>query len=782
MQTSNDLRQAKETARFAGRTHELTLFRDELLAAAPRRQIFYITGQAGAGKSTLLDHYQEIATTNGFVCAETNEQQHDIPTMLNHLAQQFSDQGHPLTTFEQRYMLYRQKLAEIEHNPQTPQELAALFGRSSVRTVFAPNNIQFGVRKGLDLLAHDTVSAQAGEWRNYLAEQFPNQDELLLLCDPLATLTPLFFADLNDLAQKQRVLLCFENFEGTPQELLDWLLRLRDYRPSLDVCLVFTGRTPPGAAWDPLRHMTQIVTLDVFTSAEAEAFLDARAIKDAKHRHIILKLSNRLPILMSFLAAPASMVTDKELPTDDLVEHFLSWITDPALRDIALRAALPRTFDLDILSKLSADMPALSVQDALTWLQNMPFVQHTTNGWCYHPVVRLLILRHQRQHNPRYRHLHATLAAHFDTQRQPYANEQTQWTSIQWQQATRFYLYHSFAANPEAHWGEVVSLLVMALRHLPSCALVFAASLSDNDVDDEATEQQKHVLHFLHQQIQHMLQDTLSYSFAFFEQLCSMPELSTSAKAYAFAQRGELHRLQGHYKQAFSDLNRAIAFDDNDAKIFASRGELLRLQGRYKAALADLDRALTLDDNDARAFASRGEIHRAQGRYELALADFERSLALDSKNAWTIASRGQTYQHMQQYELALADLNHALALNDTYSWAFAARGEVRRVQGRYDLALADLDRALALDDKNAWAFAHRGEVYRVQGYYELALTDLNRSIALDDKNAWTIASRGQTYQHMHLYEPALADLSYALTFNDTYAWAFAHRGEVHRVQ
>ena len=65
-----------------------------------------------------------------------------------------------------------------------------------------------------------------------------------------------------------------------------------------------------------------VVHLDVFTEKEAEAFLDAYAFTDIKRREEILEWSDRLPVLMSWLAAAEGKEPDPSVPTHSIVERF----------------------------------------------------------------------------------------------------------------------------------------------------------------------------------------------------------------------------------------------------------------------------------------------------------------------------------------------------------------------------------------------------------------------------------------------------------------------------
>jgi hypothetical protein len=82
------------------------------------------------------------------------------------------------------------------------------------------------------------------------------------------------------------------------------------------------------------------------------------------------------------------------------------------LRQVALLAAIPRSFNLDILTFLldNQDQTA-DVQSAFDWLLTMPFVRQERDGWRYHDVVRGMMLSYQRQKSPQtYRRLHTVLA------------------------------------------------------------------------------------------------------------------------------------------------------------------------------------------------------------------------------------------------------------------------------------------------------------------------------------------------------------------------------------
>ncbi|NIV31870.1 MAG: hypothetical protein GWN58_21010, partial [Anaerolineae bacterium] len=167
--------------------------------------------------------------------------------------------------------------------------------------------------------------------------------------DPATVLTPLFFQAANKIAQRHNLLLCFENYEVTRSYLDGWLAKLPQYQPSTNIRLVIASRTVPGPAWHDLQAVVQHFPLDLFTTQEAEEYLDLQAIDDLQRRQEIIDFSGRLPILMSWLAAPDADAPDEALPTAGVVDRFLRWVTDVDLRRTALALSAPRYVNLDLV-------------------------------------------------------------------------------------------------------------------------------------------------------------------------------------------------------------------------------------------------------------------------------------------------------------------------------------------------------------------------------------------------------------------------------------------------
>ena len=116
---------------------------------------------------------------------------------------------------------------------------------------------------------------------------------------------------------------------------------------------------------------------------------------------------------MGWLATAESQAQEVEsLPSHDIVDRFLKWVTNSVLREVALLTAIPRYFNEDVLKLLLKKQDqVVDEQMAFDWLQTMPFVKQGAEGWYYHDVVRRMMLHYQRQKGPQvYRQMHKILS------------------------------------------------------------------------------------------------------------------------------------------------------------------------------------------------------------------------------------------------------------------------------------------------------------------------------------------------------------------------------------
>ena len=792
--------------------------------------IFDVHGEGGVGKSTLLERWRQICRELGALSARVDENCFSLPEMMSAIVEQL---GRPEETaqFTARYAEFLRARERIENDPQVfnsppVQELVSL--------------------KFADASHFPGASGKGGaeRIRQLLGDRPSDSRDLRLLLSPIKELSPTFISALNSAASKTQVVMMFDTFEHIAAVAETWLLDVlagRYGELNGTVHLVIAGRSPLNAnRWSDYRDAMSSVSLNPFTDQEARQLLRENGITDEATVAAILSLSGKLPLLTGMLAKSrprdASAVGD---PADTAVERFLKWESDENRRRAAVVGALPRRIDCDLLAAVTdvPDAPAL-----YEWLMHQAFVRHGQGGSRYHDVVRLPMIRWQRQQSlERWRADHARLARVY--QRRADMAGTAEWTNEEWLNNHVELTYHSLCTG-EIDLRDAAEGSVEAAKIGVSAARRWAEMLSEagRDGDSNGTEaagdalrsaigsEETDCLRVLTTILNLNVLSDEKEAEALVERArikyyankdedaiedCTQALLRRPQSSEAYAVRGAARGFIRHHDDALADFDRAIELDPdyswalicrgntylavkryddaladfaraiqlsprNDWAI-AYRGEAFRVMERYDDALADLNRAIELDPDYQWAIASRGSTYLAMKRYGDALVDFDRAIKLDREYQWAIAGRGRTYLSMKRFDDALVDFDRSIEINPDYPWAMADRGENYRLMKRYDDALTDFDRAIETDSEFDWAIASRGDTYRNMKRYDDALIDYNRAIDLNPGADWIIAGRGVTYLLMNRYDEALADLNRAIELDPTDDWAVGNRGETYRL-
>ena len=148
---------------------------------------------------------------------------------------------------------------------------------------------------------------------------------------------------------------------------------------------------------------------------------------------------------------------------------------------------------------------------------------------------------------------------------------------------------------------------------------------------------------------------------------------------------------------------------------WAGLGEALRGAGHYQEAITALQRALALDPNaltapDIHVFIARSA--EALGQDDTALAHYRQALEKDADFIRALAPLARLQLARQQYAGALASFRHLTRLDPDDVQAHAGLGTALAELGETEAALHSLQRALALDPKRVDI---REQLQRLQG-------------------------------------------------------------------
>src|SRR5690348_15145782 len=80
-------------------------------------------------------------------------------------------------------------------------------------------------------------------------------------------------------------------------------------------------------------------------------------------------------------------------------------------------------------------------------------------------------------------------------------NKEEYWTSEQWRQNKLNYIYHFLLANPDKHWSEVISFLIVTMHERKSFAIEIAELLSSEELRNELSHNQYMTVQLIQQQL-----------------------------------------------------------------------------------------------------------------------------------------------------------------------------------------------------------------------------------------------------------------------------------------
>ncbi|MFB7271325.1 tetratricopeptide repeat protein [Streptomyces sp. NPDC056244] len=800
-----------------GRREELALFRGNFDIPPDddrHRFVFHVRGNAGVGKTSLVRELEEVARERGALTAYTDEAVAGVPEVMAAVSEQFGRQGRPLKALDRALATYRQRQFEAESAAVTADPAGGGAGSqggpsAGSRAVATAGLAGLGLVPGVGAFAGMVDPGQVAEGadrlRAALSARLRSQEDVRLVLSPLQVLTPVLVSEIRRVgAEVPWIALFFDTYERTAPFLDEWLRDLvttERYGALPDhVVITLAGQRglDPGH-WGDYADVVTDLPLAPFTESEARRLLADKGVVDEPVVRDVLRLSGRLPVLVSTLATNRPDGSgDLDDPSATAVERFLKWERDPARRAVALACALPRRLNEDILRAAVGERSPGAGEDSaglFGWLRTLPFVSGRSGGRAaqYHDVVRDPMLRLQRTASPRkWTDAHTRLAEAFARERaaaeeglEPYGDigADQRWAEESWREPRLEESYHQLCARPRAALPEVLRDGIAACRLSPVPVRHWARMLADAG-RDSGSEQ----LGAWGAECLAALADERRYAIDVLGLLLARPELTEADRTAAYTARGWNHFRADAHEEALADYGRALALGPAHVPAYHGRAVLLRALDDFTGALADLDRAEELVPGTAWVPRERGETYRRAGRYEEAVAELDRAHARDPRDPVILGSRGQVKfqqglgQETREGESwereALQDLDRAIELRSDYTWALRRRAHIRGRLGDTAGALADLGRAERLDPETAQVPGQRGEVYRWAGRYEEAVAEFTRALALDPSYTWALGSRAMALKALGRTAEALADLNRALELRPGYGWARARRDEL----
>ncbi|MEV7678044.1 tetratricopeptide repeat protein [Streptomyces sp. NPDC088341] len=858
----------RRRASFVGRRRELALFRENLelpLDDERHRFLFHVRGNAGVGKTSLVRELEQLAGERGALTAYTDETVAGVPEAMAAISEQFGRQGRPLKALDRSLATYRRRRFEVEsaalETGGPPQDgpsadpftgLSAGFpagpsgspaGPSAGAMAVARAGLAgLGMVPGVGVLAGAADPAQVAEGadrlRAVVAARLRGHEDTELVLSPLRVLTPVLVSEIRRVgAEVPWIALFFDTYERTGPFLDLWLRDLittERYGALPDhvvVTLAGQRRLDPGC-WGDYADAVTDLPLDPFTESEARLLLAEKGVVDEPVVRDVLRLSGRLPVLVSTLASnrpdgPGEL----DDPSATAVERFLKWERDPARRAVALACALPRRLNEDILRVAvgaagtagangaagtasangaagtggpvgvagtggpvgvagtggpvgvagtvgaagtdSAEEVAGTEEAAglFGWLCSLPFVSGGAGGRVrYHDVVRDPMLRLRRATSPRrWTAAHTRLAEAFAHEREAAAD------------GLGLGLGPGPGLGPDGDAGGTGDGSGPGEEGIGPDRRWAQESWRESRLEES--------YHLLCARPAAALPAVLRDGIA----VCRLGPVEVRRWARTLADAGRdsgsepvatwgadcLAALADERRYAVDVLGllltRAGLSDSDRTAAYTARGWNHFRADAHEEALADYGRALALDPARVAAYHGRAVTHRALNDFTRALADLDRAEELAPGTAWVPRERGETYRRAGRPGEAVAELDRALARDPRDPLILGSRGQAKVQQGREREALVDFDRAIELSGDYIWALSRRAHVRGRLGDVAGALADLGRAERLAPDRERVPGERGEVYRFAGRYEEAVAEYTRALALDPSYTWALGSR-------
>ena len=387
---------------FVGRAEPLRQL-SENFGDEPNYLVFSITGEGGVGKTTLLQRFASIASGPSIdaIVAACDDRQLLPAGAMEHIARELAKHNVRHKELDERLKKYHELKDEIERDPKAPRGAVDLLARGVSHLAIKSGSSVPVVGAFLDGVDDKATGERLAELINYGIDRWGNKDEVLLLRETERVLTPLFLKLVALASEKRKLVLMFDVLERTGQTLGPWLLSLLRFEyGELDtnVSFVLAGRERLEQHWTEFSHCIHHVALEPFLAEETSAFLANKGISDERLANQIHADTCGLPVLVDLLAA-ASPSPGAPLPdvSQDAVERFLMWISQPERRTTSLLAAVPPSFTRSILAAAIGG----NIDESYSWITNQSFVRRDgERGYRYHDKVRNLMLRHLHRTDP----------------------------------------------------------------------------------------------------------------------------------------------------------------------------------------------------------------------------------------------------------------------------------------------------------------------------------------------------------------------------------------------
>lgn len=222
--------------------------------------------------------------------------------------------------------------------------------------------------------------------------------------------------------------------------------------------------------------------------------------------------------------------------------------------------------------------------------------------------------------------------------------------------------------------------------------------------------------------------------------------------------RSEWKYKQRDYQGAIDDLDQAIYYVKNNAKLYIARATLghnvyrPKVQDeKFVSVSKDFASAIRLEPDNFDFYKMRSDFFRDAGALEQTISDYNTMVGLNPKDFTTFRNRGLLRMQMLEYTEAIEDFSAALQIEPNDDLGLRYRGMCFHNLRNYHRAVSDFSKVIKSYQQDQQAnklgdsdkiilgelYIMRGHSYQALGYNQEACSDFSRSLEIGTKKAYS---------------------------------------------
>ena len=225
-----------------------------------------------------------------------------------------------------------------------------------------------------------------------------------------------------------------------------------------------------------------------------------------------------------------------------------------------------------------------------------------------------------------------------------------------------------------------------------------------------------------------------------------------------YFKRARIYFDREQFPKALSDINEAIAEQENVGEYFLLRGKINRETGQIDKALEDAERAEALQQNSPELYVLLADILQAKGRFRDAGRYLNQAMQMAPYDGSAYYVKGMLEARQGDSLASLQSLDYAINVNPRLLRAYLQSTIINRKLHNYDRAIIINDKAIKRFPAMAELYFEKGELFNALTKPDTAFIYYQKAVSLNPKYADALFQMATYEIKQKFYYKALVSL------------------------